>query len=743
MIRNKSTESFHLLLLLLVLASSIIINGDKEKSFYIVYMGDRPNAREQGVQSHINILSTVKGSSSAAEDSIVHSYTSSFSAFAAKLTADEAQQLSSMDRVISVFPNRYHKLSTTKSWDFIGFPLTVKRKLKIESDIIVGLLDTGITPDSESFNDKGFGPPPEKWKGTCRRYVKFSGCNNKIIGARYFKLDGTRDPYDILSPIDVDGHGTHTSSTLAGNLVKDASLYGLAKGIARGAVPSARIAVYKVCWESSGCADMDLLAAFDTAIADGVDIISISIGSGIVGYLNDSIAIGTFHAMKKGILTSASAGNGGPTPGTVENHAPWILTVGASGTNRQFRSKVMLGNGKTFSGIGVNNFSPERKLYPLVVGANASNDSSDTASSARYCIEGSLDSSKVKGKLVYCEMLMWGVDSAVKLASGVGTVVESDANPDTAQIFMTPGTVVDSKTGKAVTDYINSTRSPSAVIYRTQEVNVPAPFVASFSSRGPNPASIHILKPDIVAPGIDILASYTLLKSLTGFEGDNQYSKFTIMSGTSMACPHVAGVAAYIKSFHPKWSPAAIKSAIITTAKQLSPRVNNDAEFAYGSGQVNPARAIHPGLVYDMDQLSYIQFLCREGYKGSSLGFLVGSKHVNCSSLPPSKGSDGLNYPTMQLPTSMNRSYTTGVFRRRVTNVGPAESVYNATIRAPKGVVITVRPETLSFTHKIKQRSFIVMVKAKRIPNMQMRSGELVWRCSHYAVRSSIVIYGP
>ncbi|XP_043718394.1 subtilisin-like protease SBT4.14 [Telopea speciosissima] len=741
--RDKPTVSFHLLLL--VLASYIIIiNGDKQKNFYIVYMGDRPSLRRHAVQSHINILSSVKGSTSEAADSIVHSYTNSFSAFAAKLTPDEANQLLSMDGVISVFPNRYHKLRTTNSWDFIGLPLTVKRNLKMESDIIVGLLDTGITPDSESFSDKGFGPPPAKWKGTCPRYANFSGCNNKIIGARFFKLDGSSDPEDILAPIDVDGHGTHTSSTLAGNLVEGASLYGLAKGTSRGAVPSARIAVYKVCWESTGCADMDLLAAFDKAISDGVDVISISIGGGTIGYLNDSIAIGSFHAMKKGIITAASAGNSGPEPGTVENHAPWILTVGASGTNRQFRSKFMLGNGKTFSGLGVNNFSPKQTLYPLVVGANAGDNRTNSASSARYCIEGSLDHSKVKGKIVYCELMMWGVDSVVKYAGGVGTVVESDANSDTAQIFMAPGTVVTSSTGQAIIDYINSTRSPSAVISRTQEVNVPAPFVASFSSRGPNPASTYILKPDIVAPGVDILASYTLLKSLTGLQGDTQYSKFTIMSGTSMACPHVAGVAAYIKSFHPNWSPAAIKSAIITTAKQLSPRINNDAEFAYGAGQVNPLRAIHPGLVYDMDQLSYTQFLCREGYNGSSLGFLVGSKYVNCSSLPPAKGRDGLNYPTMQLTTSMNRAETTVVFRRRVTNVGPVESVYNATIRAPKGVEITVRPATLSFTSTVQKRSFAVMVKAKRMANVQMRSGELLWRSSHYTVRSPIVIlYAP
>lgn len=173
--------------------------------------------------------------------------------------------------------------------------------------------------------------------------------SSKLIGARYFKLDKFPDPDDILSPIDVDGHGTHTSSTLAGSLVPDASLYGLAKGTARGAVPSARVAMYKVCWASSGCADMDILAAFDAAIADGVDIISISLGGLSGGYTADPIAVGSFFAMKKGILTVASAGNDGPDLGGVANHAPWLLTVGASSIDRNFRSRILLGNGQTVS----------------------------------------------------------------------------------------------------------------------------------------------------------------------------------------------------------------------------------------------------------------------------------------------------------------------------------------------------------------------------------------------------------
>ncbi|KAL3743668.1 hypothetical protein ACJRO7_018869 [Eucalyptus globulus] len=721
--------------------SAAAADGNKNKEFYIVYLGDSHENEDLAAQSHLQLLSSLKGSDNEAKESLVYSYTKSFNAFAAKLSQYEAEELSSLEEVVSVFPNRYHELHTTKSWDFIGFPQTARRNPKMESDIVVALFDTGITPQSESFADKGFGPPPPKWKGSCGHYANFSGCNNKLIGAKYFKLDGTRNPSDILSPVDVQGHGTHTSSTLAGNLVPNANLFGLAGGAARGAVPWARVAMYKVCWVGEGCSDMDLLAAFDAAIHDGVDVISISIGGMMPNYTEDSIAIGAFHAMRRGILTVTSAGNDGPSLASVANHAPWLVTVAASGIDRQFRSKVQLGDGRTLWGVGVNMFDPKEKLYPLVSGADAGANSSKW--SASYCMDNSLDRVKVKGKLVYCKFSMPGGDSVVKGSGGIGAIIESLQFLDTARIFMAPSTMVNGTLGEAIDKYIHSTRSPSAVIYRTEEVKIPAPFVASFSSRGPNPGSQHILKPDIAAPGINILASFTPMRSLTGLKGDTQYSKFNLMSGTSMACPHVAGIAAYVKSFHPSWTPAAIKSAIMTTAKPMSRRTNPDGDFAYGAGQLNPTRALNPGLVYDVGEMSYIQFLCSEGYPGSSLRVLLGpDRPVNCSSLVPGVGYDSLNYPTMQLTLRNARERTVGVFVRTVTNVGPARSVYNATVRAPKGVKIAVKPMSLSFTRAMQKRSFKVIVEAEPTLENQVVSGSLAWKGLHRVVRSPIVING-
>ncbi|OIW21925.1 hypothetical protein TanjilG_14773 [Lupinus angustifolius] len=712
------------------------------QNFYIVFLRDNPVSRDIAHETHLNVLSAVKGSHHEAKESIRYSYTRSFNAFAAKLSEDEAN---TMDKVLSVFPNQYRKLHTTRSWDFVGLPLTAKRKLRSESDTIVALLDTGITPEFQSFKDNGFGPPPTKWKGTCDQYANFSGCNNKIIGARYFKIDGNPDPSDILSPIDVDGHGTHTASTAGGNLVPNASLFGLAQGTARGAVPSARLAIYKVCWGTNGCADMDILAAFEAAIHDGVDVISISIGGGNANYVQDSIAVGAFHAMRKGIITVASAGNDGPNMATVTNNAPWIVTVAASGIDRDFKSTIELGSGKNVSGAGVSAFNPKQKQYPLIDGIDAARNS-ENKENAKFCYEGSLDPKKVKGKLVFCRLGSWGTEAVVKGIGGIGTVLESEQFLDVAQIFMAPATIVNNSIGETITNYIQSTRSPSAVIHKSHEIKKPAPFVASFSSRGPNPGSQHVLKlamqPDITAPGINILASFTLKKSLTGLKGDTQFSEFTLMSGTSMSCPHVAGVAAYVKSFHPDWTPAAIRSAIITTAKPISQKFNKEAEFAYGAGQVNPTRAVSPGLVYDMDDLAYIQFLCHEGYNGSTLSVLVGSP-INCTSLIPAFGYDAINYPSMQLSAKSNKGTTVGVFRRRVTNVGPSPTIYNATIKSPKGMEITVKPTSLIFSHTKQKKSFTVVVKAKSMESMQILSGSLIWKSPRYTVRSPIVIYSP
>ncbi|KAM3698015.1 hypothetical protein ACB098_06G157000 [Castanea mollissima] len=610
--------------------------------------------------------------------------------------------MAGMDGVVSVFPNQKKELHTTRSWDFLGLPKQVNRPTT-ESDVIIGVFDTGIWPESESFNDKGFGPPPSKWKGKCQASTNFT-CNNKIIGAKYYHSDRFFENEDIRSPRDSEGHGTHVASIAAGNLVSKASVKGIGLGTARGGLPSARIAVYKVCWYF-GCNDADILAAFDDAIADGVDIISISIGGSSDNYFTNTIAIGAFHAMRNGILTSTSAGNQGPNLATLTSFAPWSLSVAASTIDRKFFTEVQLGNKKKFEGISINTYDLKNETYPIIYGGDAPNKTTQFSSyGSRYCDENTLDKNLVKGKIVLCDGENYGVGQLS--AGAVGTVMRGRRPSSDAFAFPLPAAYLSSEDGANIYLYINSTRTPTTTILKTNDRKDPtAPYIAAFSSRGPNPAAHNILKPDLAAPGVDILAAWSPISPISGVSVDKRAISYNIISGTSMSCPHGSGAAGYIKSFRPTWSPAAIKSALMTTAIPMSPEESFGAEFAYGAGNINPRKSANPGLIYDIDALDYIAFLCGQGYSTKLLQAVTGDN----SSCP------------------------------KVTNVGTSTSTYKAKVSAPPGLSIKVNPSVLSFTSLRQKLSFALTIEGTI--DRQIVSASLIWDDGTFQVRSPIVVY--
>ncbi|RWR75986.1 subtilisin-like protein protease SBT4.3 isoform X1 [Cinnamomum micranthum f. kanehirae] len=703
----------------------------EDRKVYIVYMGALPNLHEDqySPQAHHNkILQNVLQGSVPA-DCLVHSYKRSFNGFAAALTNEEQQKIARMEGVVSVFPSTIYELHTTRSWDFIGFPETVKRMPVKESDVIVGILDSGVWPESESFSDEGFGPPPKKWKGVCQTDGNFN-CNNKLIGARYYEQ---LLPKEEHTPRDVLGHGTHTASTVAGREVKGVSLFGIAEGNARGAVPSARIAMYKVC-TLNGCSDESILAAFDDAIADGVDILSISLGPNLTfKYSEDTLAIGAFHAMVKGILTSHSAGNSGPQPQTLKSVAPWTFTVAASSIDREIVTKVVTGNGTTILGRAINTFN-STETVPLILGANAS--STCSSAEAGSCLAHCLDEQLVKGKIVFCDTVDTG--GGPLLAGAMGQIVEdADAN-DHSSIFALPSTRLDLGNGDKIKSYIGSTKEPQAKILKAESIlDLKAPVVASFSSRGPNPVSPDLLKPDITAPGVDIIAAFPPAASLTRTKQDKRFVKYNIKSGTSMACPHVAGAAAYVKTFHPEWSPAAIKSALMTTAFPMNASRNPEVEFAYGAGQIDPLKAVDPGLVYDTQEDDYIQLLCNVGYSEKEIELISGKK-VACGNVTGT--ARHLNYPSMQLLVEANKSFSNN-FTRSVTNVGSPISTYKATVSEDPQLQVTINPNVISFKSLNEKQSFIVTVAGKGLPVTSVLSTSLVWSDGVHNVRSPIVLY--
>ncbi|CAF1914326.1 unnamed protein product [Brassica napus] len=686
---------------------SAVADDPQDKQVYIVYMGSLPSGLEYSPMSHhMSILQEITGES-LIDGRLMRSYKRSFNGFAARLSEPERERIAEMEGVVSVFRSKKLQIQTTASWDFMGLKegKNTKRNLAVESDTIIGLIDTGIWPESESFSDKGFGPPPKKWKGVCSGGKNFT-CNNKLIGARDYTGEGTRDN---------QGHGTHTSSTAAGNAVAGASFFGIGNGTARGGVPAARIASYKVC-TGTECGSEAVLSAFDDAIADGVDLISVSLGGDdgeVLRYEEDTIAIGAFHAMAKGILTVNSAGNSGPDPNTVGSVAPWILTVAASTTNREFLTKVVLQNSKTLSGRSVNAFDLKGKNYPLIYGDY---------------IEGS----QVKGKILV---------SGYSVSSDVAVATIIRDYKDYASISSRPLSALSPDDFEFLVSYVNSTKSTQGTVLKTEAVfNQKAPKVVSFSSRGPNTIAVDLLKPDITAPGVEILAAYSPLGSPTE-DIDQRHVKYSVLSGTSMSCPHVTGVAAYIKTFHPDWSPSVIQSAIMTTAWSMnaSDIGVSSTEFAYGAGHVDPIAALNPGLVYELDKADHITFLCGLNYTSKTLRLITGEA-VTCTgnTLPRN-----LNYPSMSAKLSKTNSSFTISFNRTVTNVGTPTSTYKSQIVLNHGTKLSVKvsPDVLFMKSVNEKQSFTVTVSGSNIDPKLPSSASLIWSDGTHKVRSPIVVY--
>ncbi|XP_050874536.1 subtilisin-like protease SBT4.3 [Lathyrus oleraceus] len=689
-------------------------SGDESSKLHIVYMGSLPNRESYSPTSHhLSMLEQIIGDNGV-ENLLVQSYKRSFNGFSAMLNDQQKEKLLGMNDVVSVFPSQNFHIQTTRSWDFLGFPQSINRDKTIESQLIVGVIDTGIWPESENFNDKGLGPIPKKWIGVCKGGSNFT-CNKKIIGARFYnEVDNARDK---------KGHGTHTSSTVGGREVQGVSFYDLAKGTARGGVPSSRIAMYKVCGGDGYCSSSDILAAFDDAIADGVDIITISIGfSRGLEFLKDPIAIGSFHAMAKGILTSQSVGNSGPTPSSTESVAPWLFSVAATTIDRQFIDKLILGNGKTLIGRSVNTFTSNGTKISIVEGS---------------CSDG-LNKTMVKGKIVLCGS-PWHEESAFE-SGALGIVSNVELN-DVSYVSRMPSVSLDSKDYGIVQSYTNSTKSPMAEILKSEIFHdTTAPRIASFSSCGPNSVVPDIMKPDISAPGVGILAAFSPLAPPSGNVGDRRKVKYNIDSGTSMACPHIAGIAAYVKSFHPNWSPAAIKSAIMTTAKPMNGTYNNMAgEFSYGSGNVNPSLAIQPGLIYNITKDDYVQMLCNYGYDNKKIKQISG-ENSTCHGPSNSSLVRNLNYPAIVISVVAETPFNIQ-FPRKVTNVGSNNATYKAIITPIPNVKITVEPNLLSFKSLQETQSFVVTAVGKVGSRQTEFSSSLVWSDGTHNVKSPIIVH--
>uniref|UniRef100_A0ACD5WRT5 Uncharacterized protein n=1 Tax=Avena sativa TaxID=4498 RepID=A0ACD5WRT5_AVESA len=709
---------------------------------------------------------------------LLYSYHTVFDGFAARLTAGEAAALRALPGVASVREDRRVELHTTYSYRFLGLsvcPTGAWARAGYGRGVVIGVLDTGVWPESPSFDDRGMPPVPERWRGACEAGERFNAtsCNRKLVGARFYskghRANYPTDPSEAAasvpeyaSPRDAHGHGTHTASTAAGAAVAGASVLGAGTGEARGVAPGAHVAAYKVCW-FNGCFSSDILAGMDDAVRDGVDVLSLSLGGFPIPLFEDSIAIGSFRATARGVSVVCAAGNNGPEPSSVANEAPWVLTVGAATLDRRFPAYVRLGNGRVLYGESVYpgkvDLKNGGKELELVYAAGGSRE-------AMYCMKGSLSSADVAGKMVVCDRGITGradKGEAVREAGGAAMVLansEINRQEDSVDVHVLPATLVGYQEAVELKNYIGSTPRPVAWIAfgGTRLGRARAPAVALFSARGPSMTNPSVLKPDVIAPGVNIIAAWPGSVGPSGLESDTRRSNFTVLSGTSMACPHVSGIAALVRSAHPSWSPAMVRSAIMTTADmtdhQGKPITDGDGgradAFAMGAGHVNPALAVDPGLVYDIEAADYVTHLCTMGYTQREV-FKITHSAVNCSELLERNEGFTLNYPSIAVAFKANGSdsSSTVVLRRTVTNVGAPNSTYTARVTAPAGVKVRVDPATLAFGQFGEKKSFEVWVDASAAGKKDSADGYLVWKQQsggqgrRRTVRSPIAVTWP
>ncbi|MDQ1816601.1 S8 family peptidase [Massilia sp. CCM 9210] len=811
-----------LAVMLMLAGLATTTSADEVRRSYIVQLVDKPVATYTGqvagfaatkpaegqrldvdatdVQNYITYLETKKSKvlSGVNAAQVTHKFNVVFNGFSALLTDAEVRALKKDAGVANITADSIMQMDTNYTPTFLGLDKTgglweqVGGKVAAGENIVIGIVDSGVWPENASFADKvdangvpshsgttlAYGAPPSTWKGSCDTGEGFAltNCNNKLIGARYFKsptqaLHWTEfnSPRDSVAGAEGHGgHGTHTSTTAGGNANTPIVNGGLTLGLASGIAPRARIASYKVCWTDAtsgknGCATANSVAAIEQAVKDGVNVINFSIGPNAGGgAFNEATEVAFLGAASAGVFVAASGGNSGPgvaTPAPVSHISPWLTTVGNSSHNRLFVGTATLGDGTKLTGSSSN---ASTGTAPLILARDAGLAGVDPALPKLLQCFGAadgeqplIDPAKVAGKILVCDRganVLVNKSQNAKDAGAVGAIIANvvvtnnailnqSHSLSTVHLPVAEGTTLKSYIVANPTSAVASLGDLKGVI----NPNVAAPVMSGSSSRGPNVANANILKPDVTAPGSDVLAGVTA--DLTRAQRDaiaagnpSTMSDWAFYSGTSMASPHVAGLAALLKQLHPTWSPAAIKSALMTSAGSTQPdgvtagvkwdttaKATGTLPWGQGAGHVTPNGAANPGLVYDASEIDYARFLC-----GLNAGVYSAA---TCQAI-------GTIQPYNLNLASLTASNVLGslTLSRTVTNVGTTAATYNATANLP-GYKVEVQPPTLTIGAGQKA-SFKVKVTRIDAPVDTWTYGSLVWSDGVTNVRSPLTVRG-
>lgn len=687
--------------------------------------------------------------------------------FSADLSGEQVDQLRASKDVLGVYPDEIRHPDAQTSTDYLGLGDDRKGRggvwqqtggvKKAGEGVVVGVIDTGIAPEHPSFEGKKLKQQKKqnsRHKGTDPytdgTYVYFDKSDGgqfrgamvdgqdwderdystKLIGGQYFfagaQAAGFDFQYDYLSPRDGDGHGSHTASTAAGNFGVDAEIEGVDFGTVSGVAPGAKVAAYKACYVGPDttvttddiCALSDLVAAIDQAVADGVDVINYSIGGGAASTVMAPEDLAFLNAAAAGVFVATSAGNDGPDPVTADHASPWYTTVAAS-TIPTWEGTVQF-DGFEQAGASVTVPFGESVSGPSIAAVDAA---ASGAADAQLCLPGTLDPAKVAGHIVVCDRggnARAEKSQVVKAAGGIGMVlvnVPGGADSLDNDFHAVPTVHLNAVHRAAVLAYVQGgvDRPITLVGENTTGVTTPTPQIAGFSSRGPMLADgTDVLKPDIAAPGVAILAAT--------HNAPGEDPTFGILSGTSMASPHIAGLGALYLGEHPRATPGEIRSALMTTAFDtvLPDGSKNTNPFEQGAGQVDATRFLNPGLLY------------LNGFKDWA-AFLDGKGLSDFPGIDPIDGSD-LNQASISIGSLASAQTVT----RSVTST--EKGVFTAKASVP-GVNVTVTPSQLAFDKPGQTKTFTVTFDSTTAPVEQWATGSLTWTSKKNTVRSPIAVF--